>query len=296
LTFVNLRFVSVLEIVGSRQSGSDVRTGVIQDLRVRIHDPSDPRLALYRGVRDPELLHAHGVFVAEGRLVVRRLLESNRFRARSVLVTASARGELAELLDRLGDATPVYEADSDLFRQLTGFNVHRGCLALGERPAPTPWRDVVAASRTIVVLEDVGNPDNVGGIFRASTALGADAILLSPGCADPLYRKSIRTSMAAALTLPYGAAEPWPDALGGLRQLGFETVALTPSGLEAIDAVERPPRLALLLGHEGAGLSKAALARADRSVRISMAPGADSLNVVTAAAIALHTLSAMGDR
>jgi tRNA G18 (ribose-2'-O)-methylase SpoU len=257
---------------------------------VRIDDPSDPRLALYRGVRDPELLTAHGVFVAEGRLVVRRLLESDRFRARSVLVTAAARCDLADLLNRMGDSTPVYEADADLFRELTGFNVHRGCLALGERPAPAAWRDVVARSRTTVVLEDVGNPDNVGGIFRAAVALGADAILLSPGCADPLYRKSIRTSMAATLTLPFGAAEPWPDALGGLRELGLQIVALTPSGPEAIDHVERAPRLALLLGHEGRGLSEAALAHADRSVRIAMAPGADSLNVVTAAAIALHAL------
>jgi tRNA G18 (ribose-2'-O)-methylase SpoU len=257
---------------------------------VRIDDPSDPRLALYRGVRDSELLSAHGVFVAEGRLVVRRLLESVRLRTRSVLLTAAARRELADVLDRLGDSTPIYEAGIDLFRELTGFNVHRGCLALGERPAPAAWRDIVAASQTIVVLERIGNPDNVGGLFRTSAALGADAILLSPGCADPLYRKSIRTSMAAALTLPFGAAQPWPAALDGLRALGFEIVALTPSGSDVIDRVERPPRLALLLGHEGAGLSDEASARADRSVRIPMAPGADSLNVVTAAAIALHVL------
>ena len=251
---------------------------------------TDPRLALYRGVRDPELLRAHGVFVAEGRLVVRRLLESSRFRTRSVLVTATARAELSDVLGRLDESTPIYEADIELFHQLTGFNVHRGCLAIGERPAPVPWRDVVRHARTVLVLEDVGNPDNVGGIFRVGAALGADAVLLSPGCADPLYRKSIRTSMAATLTLPFADAEPWPEALDDLRRDGVEVVALTPSGSRTLEEIPREPRIALLAGHEGRGLSGGALARADHLVRIPMAPGADSLNVVTAVAIALNRL------
>jgi len=249
---------------------------------------NDPRLALYRGVRDPELLRSHGVFVAEGRLVVRRLLESSRFRARSLLVTSTARAELSDLLERLDETTPVYEADIDLFRQLTGFNVHRGCLAIGERPAPTPWRDVLRDARTVIVLEDVGNPDNVGGLFRAGAALGADAVLLSPGCADPLYRKSIRTSMAATLTLAFASAEPWPGVLDDFRRDGVEVIALTPSGSRTLEEIPRVPRIALVAGHEGRGLSEGALARADRLVRIPMAPGADSLNVVTAVAIALH--------
>lgn len=252
--------------------------------------PTDPRLALYRGVRDPELLRAHGVFVAEGRLVVRRLLGSPRFRTRTVLVTPAARSDLSDLINRLDAGTPVYEADAALFRALTGFDVHRGCLAMGERPAPTPWREITSRARTVVVLENVGNPDNVGGVFRAAAALGADAVLLSPGCADPLYRKSIRTSMAATLTLPFATAEPWPDMIDALRAEGFEIAALTPSGADAIDRIHRPARLALLLGHEGQGLTDDALSRADRRVRIPMAPGADSLNVVTAAAIAMHRL------
>jgi tRNA G18 (ribose-2'-O)-methylase SpoU len=255
-----------------------------------VHAATDPRLALYQGVRDPELLRSHGVFVAEGRLVVLRLLESSRFRTRSVLVTATARAELSDLLERLDDATPVYEADIDLFRQLAGFNVHRGCLAIGERPAPTPWPDVLRHARTVIVLEEVGNPDNVGGLFRAGAALGADAVLLSPGCADPLYRKSIRTSMAATLTLPFASAEPWPDVLDDLRRDGIEIVALTTSGSVELDSFRRAPRIALVAGHEGRGLSEGALARAERRVRIPMAPGADSLNVVTAVAIALHAM------
>jgi tRNA G18 (ribose-2'-O)-methylase SpoU len=251
---------------------------------------TDPRLALYRGVRDPELLRAHGVFMAEGRLVVRRLLEASRFRTRSLLVTPTARAELSDVVDRLDESTPVYEAETDLFRDLTGFNVHRGCLAIGERPAPRPWRDVLRNARTVLVLADVGNPDNIGGAFRAAAALGADAVLLSPGCADPLYRKSIRTSMAATLTLPFASAEPWPDVLGDLRRDGIEIVALTPSGSLNIDEVRRAPRVALVAGHEGRGLSEAALERADRQVRIRMTAGKDSLNVVTAVAIALHQM------
>jgi tRNA G18 (ribose-2'-O)-methylase SpoU len=257
---------------------------------IAIDSAADPRLALYRGVRDPDLLREHGVFIAEGRMVVRRLLELPRFRTRSILVTPAARAQLTDLIERRGDDTPVYEADTELFRQLTGFDVHRGCLAIGERPAPLSWRDVSRNARTVLVLEDVGNPDNVGGLFRAAAALGADAVLLSPGCADPLYRKSIRTSMAATLTLPFAAAEPWPDVLHDLRRDGLEIVALTPSGSEDLDDVQRPSRLALLAGHEGRGLSESALAFADRRVRIPMTAGADSLNVVTAVAIVLYTL------
>jgi tRNA G18 (ribose-2'-O)-methylase SpoU len=257
---------------------------------IAIASAADPRLAHYRGVRDPDLLRAHGVFIAEGRMVVRRLVESPRFRARSILVTPAARAQLSDLIEKLGDGTPIYVADIALFKELTGFNVHRGCLAIGDRPAPTPWRDVLRDARTVLVLEDVGNPDNVGGLFRAAAALGGDAVLLSPGCADPLYRKSIRTSMAATLTLPFAAAEPWPVVLEHLRREGIEIVALTPSGSEDLDDVQRPSRLALLAGHEGRGLSEAALARADRQVRIPMTAGADSLNVVTAVAIAMHAL------
>jgi tRNA G18 (ribose-2'-O)-methylase SpoU len=261
-------------------------------LGTRITDPNDPRVALYRGVRDPELLRAHGVFIAEGRLVVRRLLESSRFRARSVLVTPAVRAGLTDLLE-WSDDTEVYEAELPLFRELTGFNVHRGCLAIGRPRGPVPsWQDVVRSARTVVVLERVGNPDNVGGVFRAAAALGADAILLSPGCGDPLYRKSIRTSMAATLTLPFAVVEPWPRVLAELQSLGFSIFAFTPSGEEEISAVQRPQRTALLLGHEGIGLDAETLALSDRRVRIPMTPGADSLNVVTAAAVALDRLRA----
>jgi tRNA G18 (ribose-2'-O)-methylase SpoU len=267
-----------------------------------VTDTTDPRLALYRGVRDPELLRAHGAFVAEGRMVVRRLLTASRFRARSVLVTPAARAELGDILEALGPDVPVYVAGADLFSELTGFHVHRGCLAIGDRQGhDLAWRDGVRHARTVIVLERVGNPDNVGGVFRNAAALGADAVLLSPGCSDPLYRKAIRTSMAATLTVPFAAAEPWPEALDGLRAAGFSIVALTPSS-DAPDladpaALPRRTRVALLLGHEGDGLSRDALARADHRARIPMMSGADSLNVATAAAIALYKLAEReGDR
>jgi tRNA G18 (ribose-2'-O)-methylase SpoU len=252
----------------------------------------DPRVALYRSVRDPALLRDHGLFVAEGRLVVRRLLETPRFRTRSLLVTPQAAEELSDIVKTLDERTPVYVGDSGLFNELTGFDVHRGCLAIGERPPPVPWSQVASNPRTLIVLERVGNPDNVGGVFRAAAALGGEAVLLSPGCADPLYRKSIRTSMAATLAVPFATAEPWPDALGTLRADGVEIVALTPSGSEEIGEVRRARRIALLFGHEGLGLTAGALVHADRRVRIEMSPGTDSLNIVTAAAIAMHRLSA----
>ena len=205
-------------------------------------------------------------------------------------MTPAARAGLTDLLE-WSDDTEIYEAELPLFRELTGFNVHRGCLAIGEPRGPVPsWQDVARSARTVVVLERVGNPDNVGGVFRAAAALGADAVLLSPGCADPLYRKSIRTSMAATLTLPFAVVERWPAGLSELRSLGLSIVALTPSGDEDIAGVQRPERAALLLGHEGIGLNAQTLALSDRRVRIPMTPGADSLNVVTAAAVALDRL------
>jgi tRNA G18 (ribose-2'-O)-methylase SpoU len=261
---------------------------------VPIADPRDPRIALYRGVRDPELLRDHGVFIAEGRLVVQRLLEQSSLKARSVLVTRAASQQLEAALART--ACPVFLAEPALVADLAGFNVHRGCLAIGERP---PRRDIdslvsSAGAAPLVVLERVGNPDNVGGVFRNAAALGAAAVLLSPGCADPLYRKTIRTSMGAALTLPFAAFESWPSGLESLRG-GRTIVALTTSPdaapIEGVaERMEGP--VALLLGHEGHGLSAEARRHAHQWARIPMALGADSLNVSSATAIALYVFGA----
>jgi len=263
---------------------------------VHINTLTDPRLEDYRNVPDAELLRERGLFVAEGRLVVRRLLESTRFQTKSVLVTPTAREALAEALDRHGDL-PVYVVAQQTMNEITGFNIHRGCLAIGERPATSDWTDVARSASLVVVLERVSNADNVGGIFRNAAAFGAEAVLLGPDCADPLYRKAIRTSMGAALRVPFAAASAWPEDLAALRAQDFTLIALTP-GADAKRLPDVGPliagsarrKIALLLGHEGEGLSADALDCADARVRIPMAPNVDSVNVAAAAGIALYEL------
>jgi tRNA G18 (ribose-2'-O)-methylase SpoU len=254
----------------------------------------DPRIADYRNVPDPELLASRGVFVAEGRHVVRRLLSESRFRTRSLLLTAAAFDALRDVLAGMPDL-PIFVVDHSAMHAITGFNIHRGCLAIGERPEPVQWTDLVRDAHRIVVLEGIANADNVGGIFRNAAAFGADALIFGPACADPLYRKAIRTSMGAALRVPFATMADWPADLSRLRQLGFSVVALTPEGGAAplgswLPAL-RDRRVALLLGHEGDGLSAGALAAADVRARIPTSDAVDSLNVASAAAIALHDLS-----
>lgn len=266
---------------------------------VPVDDLDDPRIADYRDVPDPVLLRQRGLFVAESRLVVRELLAHRRLFTRSLLVTPAALDSLGDLLqDRLHDL-PVYVAPHQFLRRVVGFNVHRGCLALGERPARTSdaHLPVLASGRLVVVLEQVGNPDNIGSIFRNAAAFGAAAVLLGPHCCDPLYRKAIRTSMGATLRVPCGAIDDWPDGLGRLHELGFSTVALTlDADAETLQAfaADAPSRIALLLGTEGAGLSDDAAARVDHRVRIPIAAGVDSLNVATASGIALYAFAAGG--
>jgi tRNA G18 (ribose-2'-O)-methylase SpoU len=212
-------------------------------------------------------------------------------------------------LDCLPPGTPVYLAPQDLMNAVVGFNIHRGVLASGYRPTPPLLQSLLAASAALVILEDLANHDNMGGIFRAAAALAgpanphaphADAgpaprgasILLSPRCCDPLYRKAIRVSIGAALRIPFARLEPWPEALAAIKSAGFSLVALTPDPAAVpIDHLAPPPRPALLLGAEGPGLTPGALAAADLRVRIPINPATDSLNVVVAAAIALHRLA-----
>jgi tRNA G18 (ribose-2'-O)-methylase SpoU len=258
---------------------------------IALTDPGDPRLADYRNVPDPELIARHGIFVAEGRLVVRRLLAGSRFQTRSVMVTAPALESLAGAIDPEGDV-PIYLVTQALMNAVTGFNIHRGCLAIGVRADAKPWTAVTDGARRVVVLERVSNADNVGAIFRSAAAFGVDAVLLGPACADPLYRKAIRTSMGAALSVPFAHASPWPDALDALGARGFRLVSLTPQAggvplREIATAVGAAPA-ALLLGHEGSGLTEDALSRSTYRARIPIADTVDSLNVATAAAIAMY--------
>ena len=262
---------------------------------VRIEDGRDPRLADYAGVREPALLRDRGLLIAEGRFVVRRLLALPHITVRSLLVNAAALKGLGDLLDGCLPHTDVYVASPDVITVATGFNMHRGCLALAERPAAPTMRDGVDGAGFIAVLERVIDPDNVGSVFRSAEAFGIDAVLLSPGCGDPFYRKAIRTSSGAALVVPFAAAEPWPDALDELRRLGFLVAAMTPAEPampigEFVSTADAHGRIAVLLGTEGQGLTDQALARADVRLRIPMNGALDSLNIATAAGIALQRL------
>ena len=256
-----------------------------------VNDPDDPRLADYRNVPDAELLRDRGVFVAEGRLVVRRLLTASRFPARSVLVTQTAYLALEGVL--AATLVPVYVVPPALLGHIAGFNIHRGCLALGERQDEADWRALMAARHRLVILERVANADNVGSIFRNAVAFGADGVLLDETSTDPLYRKAIRTSMGAALSLPFARMDGWPESLAALREQGFTTIGLAPGAgrtIRDIAASVAGHRVGLLLGHEGEGLSPGALAHCDHLARVPMAAGIDSVNVATAAAVAMYEL------
>ena len=256
----------------------------------------DPRVADYRMVADPHALEAHGLFVAEGRLVVSRLLDASSRpgrwagAAQSVLLSPAAFAQLEPVVSAHPDV-PVYVVPQRAMNDVVGFNIHRGCLALARRPpVPALTPESLAGVWRVVVLEGVNNPDNIGGVFRSAAALGAGLVVIGPASGDPLYRKAVRTSMGATLEVPYVRADPWPGALALLRDAGFALVALTP----AADALPLPalrlaaPRVALLAGAEGSGLSDAALAAADVRVAIPMSGRVDSLNVSTAVAIALY--------
>jgi len=250
----------------------------------RITDRADPRLAPYRDLRDAGLAVRRGLFVAEGRPVVRRLLAGSRFRTHSVLATEP----MVETLSDVVDGAPLYVVDEATIRSVVGFAFHRGCLALAERGVPGCLAPLLAGRR-LLVLERVTNPDNIGAMFRNAAALGADGVLLSPGCGDPLYRKAVRVSMGAALHVPFATSTDWPGDLHRFRARGFTLLALTPHGDVDVASIA-PERVAVVLGAEGDGVSAAVRTMADACVAIPMAPGDHSLNVAVACAIALHRL------
>jgi tRNA G18 (ribose-2'-O)-methylase SpoU len=264
----------------------------------RVSEAADPRLADYVQLTDVKLRKslesAHGLFVAEGEKVIRRALAAG-YPPRSLLLAERRLAGLADVLDTC--PAPVYVVPDPVAEQVTGFNVHRGALAsLTRRPARQTG-DLLAGARRIVVLEDIVDHGNVGGIFRCAAALGVDAVILSPRCADPLYRRAVKVSMGAVFAVPYARMTDWRGGLAELRGAGFRLLALTPDQ-SAVPIAALPPgeRAALLLGTEGDGLSSRWLHEADQAVRIPMAPsalaaGVDSLNVVAAAAIACHLLA-----
>jgi tRNA G18 (ribose-2'-O)-methylase SpoU len=260
---------------------------------VPVEDPDDPRVADYRDVRERDLVGRRGHFVAEGEVVLRVLLgPASRHRPASLLVAEGRVPALAPLLARLGDEVPVYAAGQAVLDAVVGFHIHRGILALGRRGAE-PRADGLLGGlgpeALVLVACGIGNHDNMGGIFRNAAAFGADAVLLDPGCCDPLYRKAIRVSVGAALTVPFARLAPGEDPIDALLRHDVEPLALSPAGGTTLAALRRPPRAGVLLGAEGPGLPAGVLARC-RTVSIPMAGGFDSLNVATTSGIVLHHL------
>jgi tRNA G18 (ribose-2'-O)-methylase SpoU len=253
----------------------------------------DQRVDAYRHVGDHQWLRARNVFVAESRLLLERLIAARQYQIQSVLVTPAALEAMDVVLQRLD--CPVYVATERLLNDIAGFNFHRGCLALAQRPAPRALEDF-STSRLLLGLEGIGNPDNVGGLFRAAAAFAVDGILLDPASGDPFYRKALRTSMGAVLRLPFARMENLRAACQALQTSGFKIMALTTeksaTTLDEFASNVRPDaRLLILVGAEGSGLSQDSIHRADARVTIPMAAGVDSLNVIVAAGVALARLA-----
>lgn len=253
----------------------------------------DPRLADYRDLRDVTLRKSleaeHGLFVAEGEKVIRRALRAG-YRPRSALMAPRWVDSLSDVLVDV-DA-PVYVADESVVEAVSGFHVHRGALASFERTALPSVPDVLDGARRVLVLEDVNDHTNVGAIFRNAAAFGIDAVLLSPRCADPLYRRSIKVAMGAVFAVAWTRVADWAGFPSELRSHAFQVLALTPAN-DAVDiaAVDFGERVALLVGSEGHGLSDRWLAGADVRVRIPITAQVDSVNVAAATAVACYVAS-----
>lgn len=258
-----------------------------------VDDPDDPRLDDFRDLnsvdRRPDLPSGKGLVIAEGVLVVQRMLAS-RFDPHALLGTDR---RLAELRDDLaGSAIPFYRASADVMARAIGFHLNRGVLAAARRAPELGVAQVIDGARTVAVLEGVNDHENLGAMFRNAAGLGVDAVVFGSGCADPLYRRAVRVSMGHALLVPYARATDWPGELKTLRDNGFRLLAMTPQHTartlaEAMTAA-RGERVAVLVGAEGPGLTPATLRSSDVLVRIPMSRGTDSLNVATAAALAFY--------
>ncbi len=260
---------------------------------IDIGDPADPRVDDFRDLnsvdRRPDLPSGKGLVIAEGVLVVQRMLAS-RFIPRALLGTDRRLGELAADLHRT-DA-PFYRATAEVMAEVVGFHLNRGVLAAAVRPPELTVAEVLDGARTVAVLEGVNDHENLGSVFRNAAGLGVDAIVFGSGCADPLYRRAVRVSMGHALLVPYAWAAQWPSELKVLRDCGFRLLAMTPdpvaSTLADAMAAVATERVAILVGAEGPGLTETVMRGSDMRVRIPMSRGTDSLNVATAAALAFY--------
>ncbi|QVI29191.1 RNA methyltransferase [Mycolicibacterium neoaurum] len=260
---------------------------------IDIADPADPRLDDFRDLnsvdRRPDLPSGKGLVIAEGVLVVQRMIAS-RFRPRAMLGTDRRLGELAA--DLGGVDVPFYRAGAEVMAEVIGFHLNRGVLAAAPRPAELTVAEVLDGARTVAVLEGVNDHENLGSIFRNAAGLGVDAVLFGTGCADPLYRRAVRVSMGHALLVPYAWAPAWPAELDTLRDNGFRVLAMTPNPaaptLASAMAELDEAKIAMMVGAEGPGLKEHTMRAADVRVRIPMSRGTDSLNVATAAALAFY--------
>jgi tRNA G18 (ribose-2'-O)-methylase SpoU len=260
---------------------------------VEVTDADDHRLHEYTRLTDVALRRrrepAEGLYIAESSTVIRRALAAGH-RPRSFLMSPRWLPEAPDLVAAAAGAdVPVFVAEEPVLQRVTGFHLHRGALAAMHRPELLPPDELLAGARRVAVLEDIVDHTNVGAIFRGAAAMGVDAVLVTPRCADPLYRRSVRVSMGTVFQVPWTRLTPWPHGLGALRQKGFlvAALALNPDAVTLDEfAAELPERVALVLGTEGDGLTPHAVEAADVSVRIPMAGGVDSLNVSAAAAVA----------
>ncbi|MCU1498624.1 MAG: putative tRNA/rRNA methyltransferase [Acidimicrobiales bacterium] len=265
--------------------------------RVVVTDADDRLLADFVALGDPatrrRVEREGGYFVVEGLVAIDRLLDLPEWRVRSFALLPRVAERLADRL--AGVDAPIAVAEADVLRRVVGFDIHRGALASVERRSPRPAAELVAGGRLFVVAEGVNDHENLGALYRNAAAFGADAVLLDPTSADPFYRRSVRVSLGNVLAVPTGALGPVPAGLQQLQQAGVTVVALTPAGdvaLRDLDpATVGPGPVAVLVGAEGPGLGRAALEAATHRVAIPMAAGVDSVNVATAAAIALHHLA-----
>jgi tRNA G18 (ribose-2'-O)-methylase SpoU len=258
---------------------------------IDITDPDDGRVDDFRDLnsidRRPDLPGGKGLVIAEGVLVVQRMLVS-RFTPHAFLGTDR---RLAELADDIAGA-PFYRAAAEVMAEVVGFHLNRGVLGVARRQPELTVAQVLTGARTIVVLEGVNDHENLGSIFRNAAGLGIDAVIFGAGCADPLYRRAVRVSMGHALLVPFARARHWPGDLDLLRDNGFQLLAMTPESqahtlADAMGALVGE-KVAVLVGAEGPGLTETAMRASDVRVRIPMSRGTDSLNVATAAACAFY--------
>jgi tRNA G18 (ribose-2'-O)-methylase SpoU len=271
------------------------------DLVIDITDPADDRVDDFRDLnsvdRRPDLPTGKGLVIAEGVLVVQRMLAS-RFTPHAFLGTDRRLVELAADLSGVG--VPFYRASTEVMAEVVGFHLNRGVLGAARRPSELTVEEVLAGARTIAVLEGVNDHENLGSIFRNAAGLGVDAVIFGAGCADPLYRRAVRVSMGHALLVPYAWVARWPGDLALLRNNGFQLLALTPDSeaqtlADAMESVNGS-KVAVLVGAEGPGLTESAMRASDLRVRIPMSRGTDSLNVATAAACAFYERARGADR